>query len=156
MKELLDLLNNARAGGQPLRDTIEVKVTTNANGEIVIIGVNDEAVVLSKAGGIEKVVVDTDHFHDCGCLAGPSQLGGQCKEPGCHAKVCVQHMATCSVCCVALCMEHRRTHDGVTLCPEHARKERLRERKQRIGRVTKTGLRILCWPLVAFEKDADE
>lgn len=98
-----------------VRRDIEVKMTSDCDGNPVIDPVRGTAFLLSSDGSIDKVSVLQDRYYHCGHSA-DTPLGGMCGEPGCGKLSCTGCFSRCSVCRKPLCCEcsHRFVIDGTT------------------------------------------
>jgi hypothetical protein len=93
---------------QPVRRTVQARLTVDENGDPVIKPIEGKSVTLSEDGSIDEAILETESFHHCGCSATLVPAGGHCAEPGCRQVSCRNcfQKSRCESCFKPLCLEH--------------------------------------------------
>lgn len=90
-----------------IRNTAQVRVKLDGDGNPVIEPIESHSISLSEDGSLDEVTVIPDRFYHCGCNA-QSPMGGQCGVESCTNVSCSQCFANCRChkCFMPLCLEH--------------------------------------------------
>ncbi len=150
MTSIFDILFGK--GDRPIRRDVQLRITTDEDGNPKIEGVDGTGVRVSPEGSLDRVIITSDRFFHCGCSVEQAP-GGRCGWPGCGRVSCQKHEGRCHDCSVPLCLEHSVFEDTQT------GRLRLCHKCHDVGRrrrILGAGLRFLARPFVDFENGREK